>query len=328
MSRNFQDLNHTGPPSRSAVLKENARRSVSVVISTKNRDSIGDSVRSVLASEGIDIELIVVDQSECAGTGSTLDLVDDDRLVILRSVTSGVSCGRNIGLRAASHEIVLIIDDDVTVPEDWARRFHAAVSSAEKVAVAFCRVDPGEHDIQLGFIPDHAVGELRVVRSLMTKSLARGIGAGMAVRRKHVLSIGGFDELLGPGARLRSAEDRDLAARVLAAGWWVLQTPDAVVLHHGFRTWEQGRGLTRRDWYGIGAAYAKQLKCRNLGILPVIAHEVLWFGLIKPVFYFATGRRYNGLRRIGYFVEGLVVGLRIPVDPCTMLYVDDEAAAP
>ena len=63
----------------------------------------------------------------------------------------------------------------------------------------------------------------------------------------------------------------------------MLQTPDAFVVHHGFRTWVQGSSLTRRDWYGIGAAYAKQLKCRNLAIVPVIAHEVFWFGLVKPV---------------------------------------------
>ena len=244
----------------------------------------------------------------------------------MRSPTTGVSRGRNVGLRLATHDIVLITDDDVTVPVDWAQRFHAAVSSLDQVAVAFCRVDAGPHDPDLGFIPEHEVAERLVVRSLLSKSRARGIGAGMAVRRRDVLSIGGFDEQLGPGGRLRSGEDRDLAARALAAGWWVLQIPDAFVVHHGFRTWIQGRSLTRRDWYGIGAAYAKQLKCRNLAIIPVIAHEVLWFGLIKPIGRFLIGHRRNGLRRIGYFASGLVAGLRTPVDGRTMLYVDEEPA--
>src|SRR4029079_1375471 len=101
---------------------------------------------------------------------------------------------------------------------------------------------------------------------LIAKSRARGMGAGMAVRRRAVLSLGGFDEQLGPGGRLRSGEARDLAARALVAGWWVLQIPDAYVVHHGFRTWVEGRSLTRRDWFGIGAAYAKQLKIGNLAI--------------------------------------------------------------
>jgi GT2 family glycosyltransferase len=301
------------------------RPSVTVLIATKGRPSVGDAIRSVLASESIDIELLVVDQSPDDLTASVVgDLVDDERLVIVRSATIGVSRGRNVGLRLATHDIVLITDDDVTVPVDWARRFHAAVSSLEQVAVAFCRVDAGPHDPELGFIPEHEVEERLVVRSLLSKSRARGIGAGMAVRRRDVLSIGGFDEQLGPGGRLRSGEDRDLAARALASGWWVLQIPDAYVIHHGFRTWLQGRSLTRRDWYGIGAAYAKQLKCHNLAIVPVIAHEVLWFGLIKPVARFMVGHRRNGLRRIGYFASGLVAGLRTPVDARTMLYVDEE----
>jgi GT2 family glycosyltransferase len=191
------------------------------------------------------------------------------------------------------------------------------------VAVAFCRVEPGPHDPELGFIPDHLVDRPVLVRSLLSKSRARGIGAGMAVRRDVAVALGGFDQALGPGGPLRSGEDRDLAARALLRGWWLFQTPDAIVIHHGFRTWAEGRSLARRDWYGIGAAYVKQVKCGNLGILPVIAHEVIYFGLAKPLFLLLIGRRRNGLRRIGYFGAGFVRGLQTPVDSATMLYVRD-----
>lgn len=304
------------------------RPAVTVLIATKGRESVGDAIRSVLASESIDVELLVVDQSPDNLVASVVgDLVDDGRLIIVSSSTTGVSRARNLGLRAATHDIVLITDDDVTVPVDWARTFHAAVSGTGQVAVAFCRVDAAPHDATLGFIPDHDIDDHLIVRSLISKSRARGIGAGMAVRRREVLSIGGFDELLGPGGRLRSGEDRDLAARALVSGWWVLQTPDAYVVHHGFRTWTQGQSLTRRDWYGIGATYAKQLKCRNFAVLVVIVHEVLWFGLVKPIARFIAGYPRTGLRRVGYFASGLVAGLRTPVDSRTMLYHDDDTVA-
>lgn len=301
---------------------------MTVLIATKGRPSVADAIRSVLASESVDVELVVVDQSVGHSAAAELaELLDDDRLIVVRSTTTGVSRGRNIGLRRATHDIVLITDDDVTVPPDWARRFHAAVAPLRQVVVAFCRVDSGPHDADLGFIPEHLVEQRLVVRSLLSKSRARGIGAGMAVRRVEALALGGFDEQLGPGGRLLSGEDRDLAARALAAGWWVLQSPDACVVHHGFRTWEQGRSLTRRDWYGIGAAYAKQLKCGNLAIVAVMAHEVAWFGLVKPVALFLVGRRRTGLRRIGYFARGFVAGLRTPVDTTRMLYADGRAAS-
>jgi hypothetical protein len=116
----------------------------------------------------------------------------------------------------------------------------------------------------VGCVPEHEISERQVMRSLVAKSGTRGLGAGMAVLGHVVLSIGGFDEQRGPGDDLRSSEDRDVTARVLAGAWWVLQFPRRVRhAHHLFCTWIQGRSLTRRDWYGIGAEYAKQLKCRN-----------------------------------------------------------------
>jgi GT2 family glycosyltransferase len=144
----------------------------------------------------------------------------------------------------------------------------------------------------------------------------------MAVRRDVVLALGGFDERLGPGAPLDSGEDRDLAVRALAKGWWVAQTPHAYVEHNGFRTWDEGRELARRDWFGIGAAYAKPLKCRRPEIILALAYEVLYLGLVKPVAQRLVGRRrHSGVRQFRFFFVGLVRGMRTPVDRHMMLYV-------
>ena len=67
------------------------------------------------------------------------------------------------------------------------------------------------------------------------------MGAGMAVRREVLLEVGGFDELFGPGARFMSADDVDVAVRVLLRGWHVYTTGDRRVVHHGFRTLREGR---------------------------------------------------------------------------------------
>jgi glycosyltransferase involved in cell wall biosynthesis len=289
---------------------------VSVVVCTRNRGRLVTSaIRSVLDSVGVRLELIVVDQSDSDDTEHAVaPLRGDPRLHYIRSSTVGVSRARNIGLRHATNDIVLITDDDVTVPPDWARNFHAAIEPMSRVAVAFCRVDAADHDNTKGFVPDHVIEQPLLVRSLLSKSRARGIGAGMAVRRNAVLELGGFDPQLGPGAPLRSGEDRDLAARALTAGWWLYQTPTATVVHHGFRTWSEGRDLTRRDWYGIGAAYAKLLKCGHIGVLVVLAHEVAYIGLIKPAAHALSRHGTLGLRRLLYFIHGMVDGLRTPVD--------------
>lgn len=279
------------------------------------------AIRSALASVGVCLELIVVDQSSSDHTERALaPLRADPRLRYVRSSTQGVSAARNIGIRLASNDVVLLTDDDVTVAGDWARNFHAALEPLERVAVAFCRVDAGDHDRERGFVPDHVIERPLLIKSLWSKSRARGVGAGMAVRRDAVLALGGFDEQLGPGARLRSGEDRDLAARALIAGWWLYQTPAAVVVHHGFRTWSEGRDLTRRDWYGIGAAYAKLLKCGHIGVLVVLVHEVAYLGFIKSACRDFSRDGTFGLRRVVYFAQGAVAGLRAPVERSTSLF--------
>jgi hypothetical protein len=296
---------------------------VSVVVCTRDRGGlVVSAIRSVLASVEVDVELIVVDQSSGDDTAGAVDgFRHDPRLRYLRSSTVGVSRARNIGLCHASNDIVLITDDDVTVPPDWAASFLAAIASRRRVAVAFCRVDAADHDETKGFIPDHRVERPLLVRSLWAKSRVRGIGAGMAMRRCPVLALGGFDDQLGPGAPVRSGEDRDLAARALTAGWWLYQTPFATVAHHGFRTWSQGgRDLTRRDWYGIGAAYAKQLKCGHVAVPAVLAHEVIYVGFFESALRTLTRRGSIGLRRVGYFLTGFARGLRTPVDRRTGLF--------
>ena len=62
------------------------------------------------------------------------------------------------------------------------------------------------------------------------------------------------------------------------------QTPDAAVIHHGFRTWGEGKALTRpqlvRDRRGL--RQAAEVRQRS-ACVPVLAHEVVWFGFVKPV---------------------------------------------
>jgi glycosyltransferase involved in cell wall biosynthesis len=295
--------------------------SVSVVIGTSGRRAtLRDTVASILASEHIDVELIVVDQS----TGSDGHFLDeftgDERLTHVHSSTRGVSAARNVGIATAHNDLVLITDDDVTVGPNWAADFAGCLAGMSDVAVAFCDVEAAAHDQGAGFIPDHVVHCSRTIRSVFFKSRIEGIGAGMAVRRGAVRDFGGFDEMLGPGAPFRSSEDRDIATRALMHGWSVCTTAEASVTHHGFRTWDEGRALTRRDWFGIGATYAKQVKSLDVRIVPVLVHEVVFRGLILPVARALRGLPPRGLKQIVYFLRGFAAGLKTPVDRATSMY--------
>jgi hypothetical protein len=79
---------------------------------------------------------------------------------------------------------------------------------------------------------------------------AMGHGANMAVRRGALESIGGFDEMLGAGAPLRGAEEKDVFWRLLRDGWQGRFVPESVVEH---AAWRSRREALRTGFgYGVG----------------------------------------------------------------------------
>ena len=122
--------------------------------------------------------------------------------------------------------------------------------------MVFSNVLAAAHDRQAGFIPAYVRHDTVMVRTMQDKCRARAIGASLSMRTATFEDIGGFDGALGAGGTFPSCEDGDAAVRSILRGWWVCETDATEVVHFGFRTWAEGKALTRRDWTGIGAAYA------------------------------------------------------------------------
>lgn len=296
---------------------------ISAVVCTRNRGaSAAATIASILANTHPNFEVILVDQSTNQTTEEAVSgFRTDPRFRYLRSATKGLGRARNIGLAQAQSAIVVFTDDDCTVPEDWLAVMDATFAAAPRVTVAFCNVAAAPHDTTKGFIPAYMRKDSKLVRTFWDKCRARGIGAGIAVRRKEALALGGFDEQLGAGAHFPSCEDGDLAMRALAQGQWVYETDQVAVLHYGFRTWEEGKELTKRDWIGIGAAYAKPLLCGHWGALVVVLYEAGVVGLLVPLLLLLQLRKPQGLRRLSYFGIGFWQGWCTPVDREKMLFL-------
>ncbi len=147
-----------------------------------------------------------------------------------------------------------------------------------------------------------------------------GMAAGLAVRSSMIKQLGGFDEYLGPGSLFKSGEDYDLAMRALTRRLVIFETADFGVIHYGYRTKDEFRELTKRDWIGIGAAQAKILKCYHLGIIPLIFYNIFFIGFIKPLTNIFRGKKPQGFKRIILFSQGFLQGMRTPVDSKLILY--------
>lgn len=296
--------------------------SVSALVCTSNRpESLLRAVRSLLSAPQADLELIVIDQSSGPESQRALgDAIADPRLRYVPFQRRGKGAALNEGLRQARAGIVVCTDDDCEVGPDWIGAMAKTLIVQPTAAVAFCSIVAPPCDWTIGYVPTYECRGNRLLRSLLDTCSGHGMGAGMALRRDVVLGWGGFDEQVGPGARFPSGDDWDIAHRALLKGWHVYETADLTVLHHGFRTLDQGRVHMHRDWLAIGGVCAKPIRAGyGSGVL-----LALWFfavyGVWPPLRDVLRLRKPTGRSQISGFVEGFAKGIVTPVDRTTLLF--------
>ncbi|MGB1589772.1 MAG: glycosyltransferase family 2 protein, partial [Candidatus Poseidoniaceae archaeon] len=86
---------------------------LSVVIITRNRaELLSDAVRSTLNQSYENFELIVIDDGSTDDTVLTIQSFNDARIRLISTKQSGIPKSRNLGVRMAKGEYVVIMDDD------------------------------------------------------------------------------------------------------------------------------------------------------------------------------------------------------------------------
>jgi glycosyltransferase involved in cell wall biosynthesis len=295
--------------------------SVSALVCTRNRpQSLLRTVRSLLGSDSAELELIVVDQSDGPETQKALASVADAHLRYVRSQARGKGAALNEGLRLARGAVVVCTDDDCEAAPGWIVQMALALEEQPAAAILFCNVLAGPHDHIAGYVPGFERRTDRRLSSILDARHGLGLGAGMALRRDVVLSLGGFDETFGPGSRFPSGDDWDISLRALLRGWQVYESARLSILHHGFRTLAEGRAHALRDWRAIGALCAKPIRAGYpTGIVLSVwlfSVQALW----PPVLDLLRLRRPAGRSRVVGFIQGFAEGLRTPVDPKTLSF--------
>ncbi|MBO0746565.1 MAG: glycosyltransferase family 2 protein [Candidatus Dormibacteraeota bacterium] len=298
---------------------------MSFVVCTRERpESLRTALRSLLVAAdrassqvGAELEILVVDQSRDARSRDVIAALRSPRLRHLwRPALRGLSAARNVGLREARGDLVLFTDDDCEADPDWALTWIRAMRAHPAVRVAFGEVRAGP--LPLGIGPDvrlctHAVHEESaggLVRLLRRGPDGLGIGANLAVRSSPADPLV-FDEGLGAGTALPAAEEIDLAYRAVRRGWRLLEVPDAIVVHHGWRSGGDARAISRGYQIGNGAMWAKHVRLAD-PVAPLLLGR--WsMGLVRKVIR-RHGRRPTGLGDLLAYARGAGRGLRTRVD--------------
>ncbi len=210
--------------------------SISIIIPTYNRrDSLKESLLSLiyLHYPKNKYEVIVVDDGSCDGTEKMLaemqNILPYSLLVNRLKEKRGPATAKNLGMKIAKGEIFVFTDDDCLFEKGWLCaildpfRFNkvgivGGPDRTPEVAPFFSKCT--------GYLFTSFIG---------TGGLRRGErfrfgryypkGCNMAILRKTIDKVGGFDEQLYPG------EDIELGYRIEKEGYQIKYEPKAFVWH-------------------------------------------------------------------------------------------------
>lgn len=194
---------------------------ISVVIPTFNRRrQVEQAVESVLSQTFADLELIVVDGGD-DGTAESL-AGRDARLRYERVVDdTGPANTRNTGIRLARAPTVAFLDaDNRWLPDHLAVVVAVLDRQPQAVLASTCpefRIEGREE-------PDDADLVDALPEALMWNRV--GYVSGVAVRREHLLEVGGFDE------RMLVGEDDDLWLRLAMRGPFAMLRRRTIIRRH------------------------------------------------------------------------------------------------
>jgi glycosyltransferase involved in cell wall biosynthesis len=263
-------------------------------------------LETILRSIGPDDEVIVVDSASTDPEVALTAARAGSAVRVLRCDRPGVDRARNAGWRAARHDLVLFVDDDVMVDDGWATAMVTPFVDRPEVTFVTGRIEVPPEQVGVDrpvAIKDDA--EPAVLHADSTGTL--GHSASLAVRRRALEEIGGFDEQLGAGARFQSAPEVDLFDRLFAAGHVGRYEPSARAWHDQWRGRADKLHLDWRYGVGTGARLVKLLRTDRVRARGLAVDTVWRRGLRGAVADLFDGYQLGVLRRLA-LAAGTVVG--------------------
>lgn len=272
---------------------------VSVIIPAwKAGGFVERAIASALASTGISIEVIVVDDASPDDTFSVLQrLADaDPRIVAERlAVNSGPSAARNRAIELSSGHYVAILDaDDAMAPE----RLAALTALAEETGadiVVDNMIEVDEAGRRIGarpFLNSAAFAEKRAIDLVTWIAFNQPMKSRDCIGYlKPLIRRSAIDRLVARyNSTLRNSEDYYLAAHMLAAGARMIYTPNAGYLY---------RRSAASTSHRLQPTLTKALLAAEARFFTLFANT------LTPEERSALVRRERGLRDVHQFVSAL-----------------------
>jgi GT2 family glycosyltransferase len=239
------------------------RRAVAVVIPSWNSLELLPRCLGSLGEQGVEVELLVVDNGSSDGTLAYLEEKGIPHLSLPRNV--GFAAAVNLGAGRVKADAILVLNADTALEPGCVGRLADALAADSGLGGVQPRIlqleggagveggtaAPGERAA-----PDPATARLYSAGQALTadgRAIEQGAGeaqparlppahevfgvcgAACLLRRELFADLGGYDE-----SYFAFYEDVDLNVRARIAGWRFAYVPEAVVWHVGNASWSAG----------------------------------------------------------------------------------------
>jgi hypothetical protein len=231
-----------------------------VVVSYNTRADLLRCLSALSLNVTLPIEIVVVDNASEDGSASAVRAGFPEVRVLENSRNLGFSRANNLGLRETSAAYVLILNSDAELRPGCLEALCALLDRRPEVGAVGPRTLGGDGSIQVSFGPAltpfaewsqrRLVKGVRVRAPWALREAARRAArehepdwlsaSCLLARRAALEAVGGFDE----GFFLYE-EDADLCLRLRRAGWRVVFTPAAEVVHQLGRSMEKAPAQAR-----------------------------------------------------------------------------------
>lgn len=239
---------------------------ITLIVCTVGRTDHLRRLLSSLRSSASDIhEILIVDQNPAGFLDGVL--AEAPSLPLKRIISErGLSRARNIGLSAASGDIIGFPDDDCWYPPDVVGRVKTTFASQPQLRILTGRTTDQEG---VTSVSPHMDLPTQITRENVFKA---GNSNGIFVLTEVARSVGGFDEKLGVGSgtSFQSGEETDFMLRALARGAIGYFDPTLIV-HHEQGDPRSARQIDRVKMYSAG--FGRVLRKNRFG----------WRSVLNPV---------------------------------------------
>ncbi|MDR7334833.1 glycosyltransferase involved in cell wall biosynthesis [Kinneretia asaccharophila] len=176
-----------------------------------------------------------------------------------RETQQGLSYARNAGLDAATGDVVVFLDDDVELHDDWLPTLLHPFTDTKVAAVGGKVLAFGSNEL-----PDWLPREYGYLVSVFDpfdspRETDKVMGANFALRSSIVRQVGTFDPALGrKGNKLLGGEEVDLFNRIRRVGGIVWYTPHSVVFHKIANKLRKEYIVDYAYWLGVSEAHLEK----------------------------------------------------------------------